>query len=137
LTGASPRSSDHAVTGGDSVTVAIDPNSGLHRGHKLSDSVQPERVASVELIYPENPAFAGMKGFQIDAGIKTQGGGGRWHYGMYDHKQSFSLILRREYGAGKLDYPLFVSAPNFAVSGLTSINRIILRPGHNKSYGCL
>jgi hypothetical protein len=116
---------------------ALFGSDGLHRGHKLSDSARPERVASVELIYPDNPAFAGMKGFQIDAGIKTQGGGGRWHYGLYDHKQSFSLIFRREYGAGKLDYPLFESAPNFADSGPTSINRIVLRAGHNKSYGCL
>jgi hypothetical protein len=85
------------------------------------------------LIYPDNPAFASMKGFQIDAGIKTQGGGGRWHDGLYDHKQSFSLIFRSEYGAGKLEYPFFESAPNFADSGPTSINRIILRAGHYKS----
>lgn len=110
---------------------------GLHRGHKLSDSAQPERVASVELIYPQVPAFAGMQGFQAEAGFLTQGGGGRWHYGLYDHKQSFTLVFRREYGAGKLEYPFFESAPNFAQSGPTSINRIILRAGHNKSYGCL
>jgi len=59
-----------------------------------------ERPASLELIYPD-----GHEGFQENAGIRIQGGAFR----RFDLtlKKSFRMVFREEYGASKLDYPLF------------------------------
>lgn len=59
-----------------------------------------ERPTSLELIYPD-----GREGFQEDAGIRAQGGAFR----RFDLtlKKSFRLVFREEYGASKLNYPLF------------------------------
>ena len=38
------------------------------------------------MIYPENEKFGQYKDWQENAGIKVQGGGGRWDNGYYDHK---------------------------------------------------
>jgi len=59
-----------------------------------------ERPASLELIYPD-----GREGFQEDAGIRIQGGAFR----RFDLtlKKSFRMVFREEYGAPKLNYPLF------------------------------
>ncbi|MBN1421149.1 MAG: lamin tail domain-containing protein [Planctomycetes bacterium] len=59
-----------------------------------------ERPASVELICPD-----GSQGFQIDAGIRIQGGAFRSH-GL-TKKHSFRLLFKGIYGATKLEYPLF------------------------------
>ena len=59
-----------------------------------------ERKASAEWLRPD-----GGQGFQIDAGIRIAGGWSRKPDGMAKH--SFSLRFRREYGAGRLRYPLF------------------------------
>ena len=84
---------------------------GIHRGPNLEED-DYEFGASVELLYPDGDArWAGFDGFQVDAGVRIQGGGGRWREGEYDHKQSFSLKFRTEYGYSKLRYPVFESAP--------------------------
>ncbi|HMP84151.1 MAG TPA: chitobiase/beta-hexosaminidase C-terminal domain-containing protein, partial [Verrucomicrobiota bacterium] len=106
---------------------------GIHRGNNLT--VDMEKACSLEMIYPATPRFAGFKGFQIDCGIKIQGGGGRWDEGLYDHKQSFGLRFRREYGAGTLDYPLFEHAPLNPDSATDAYDKLVLRSGHNKSWG--
>ena len=58
-----------------------------------------ERPVSVELINPD-----GVAGFQIDAGVRLRGG---WSRQGSNAKHSFHLYFRSEYGAGKLNYPLF------------------------------
>jgi len=60
-----------------------------------------ERAASVELIYPNGE----MSNFQIDAGIRVQGFTSRDP--NRNPKHSLRLVFRKEYGAGKLNYPLF------------------------------
>jgi hypothetical protein len=85
-----------------------------------------ERPVSVELIRPEDNG-----GFQIDCGIRIQGGG--YIRERYDYrtttlpqgKYSFRLYFRGDYGAGKLDYPLFPEVP------LESFDEIVLRAGMN------
>ncbi len=109
---------------------------GMHRSDNMD--LGWERPCSLELIYPDTPRFAGFKGFQIDCGIKNQGASDYMpSYGDYDHKQSFGLRFRRQYGAGQLNYPLFEHAPLNADSECGSYDKIILRAGHNKSYGML
>ena len=61
---------------------------------------QWERATSVELIHPD-----GTQGFQVDAGIRIQGGAFRG-IGL-TRKKSFRLLFKNTYGPGKLNYPLF------------------------------
>lgn len=107
---------------------------GIYRGNNLAKA-DYEKPCSLELIYPGTPQFAGFEGFQVDCGIRIQGGGGRWDKGLYDHKQSFGLRFRREYGTGTLNYPVFESAPFHAESEAGEYDNLILRAGHNKSWG--
>lgn len=106
---------------------------GIHRGDNLRR--KREKPCSIELIYPATPAFEGFEGFQVDCGIKNQGGGGLWRNGTYDHKQSFGIRFRREYGTGNLKYPLFEHAALNSDSECGDYDKLILRAGHNKSYG--
>ena len=57
-------------------------------------------------------------GFHISAGIRIHGG-----YGRYFDKQSLRLYFRQEYGASRLDYPLF------AGSEVRSFKRLVLHSG--------
>ncbi len=120
---------------------------GIHRGNNLmagsggtaGDAPHPDRVdeieASIELIYAQNYERGPYNGFQVSAGLKTQGGGGRWNNGEYDHKQSFGLRFRRTYGAPNLKYPIFEDAPLHAAGERGKYDKLILRAGHNKSWG--
>ncbi len=62
-----------------------------------------ERATSLELIDPDHPN--GSKDFQIDCGIRIQGGAFR-RFGL-TKKKSFRVLFKGIYGATKLDYPLF------------------------------
>ena len=59
-----------------------------------------ERATSVELLQPD-----GSEGFQIDAGIRIQGGAFR-SFGL-TKKNSLRLVFKTKYGPDKLRYPLF------------------------------
>ena len=71
-----------------------------------------ERPVSVEWIRPEDNG-----GFQTDAGLRVAGGDyirGLYNYrstSLPESKYSFRLYFRGEYGAGKLDYPVFPGTP--------------------------
>jgi hypothetical protein len=80
-----------------------------------------ERPVSVEWIDP-NDADAG---FQVNAGLRIQGGAGRWEFMP---KHSFRLFFKQQYGANKLDYPLFATSP------ITSFNTLTLRAGSDDSF---
>ena len=90
---------------------------------------------SVEMIYPENEKFGEYKDWQENTGIKVQGGGGRWDNGYYDHKQSFTLEFKSRYGAGTLRNDIFKAAPFNRTLSPKRFDKIILRAGHNKSWG--
>jgi hypothetical protein len=80
-----------------------------------------ERPVSVELIDP-----AGRQpGFQIPAGLRIQGGAGRWEFMP---KHSFRLFFRGDYGASRLNYPLFPDSP------VDSFDTLVLRAGSDRSY---
>ncbi len=80
-----------------------------------------ERPVSVEWIDPsgEEP------GFQVNAGLRIQGGAGRWEFMP---KHSFRLFFKPQYGAAKLHYPLFATSP------ITEFNTLVLRAGSDDSF---
>lgn len=80
-----------------------------------------ERPVSVELIDPSSQ----QAGFQIDAGLRIQGELGR---SEFIPKHGFRLFFRREYGVGRLSYPLFPGSP------VQEFDTFILRAGVNRSY---
>ena len=59
-----------------------------------------ERPASIEWINPD-----GSTGFQINAGLRAYGGAFRRM--DLTRKKTFRLLFKREYGAGKLEFPFF------------------------------
>lgn len=84
-----------------------------------------ERPVSMEYIRPQDNG-----GFQLDAGLRLQGGG--YIRDRYDpagslpfSKYSFRLYFRGDYGTSRLTYPLF---PGSAVE---EFDRIVLRAGMN------
>ena len=79
-----------------------------------------ERKMSVELFDP----LAREDGFQIDCGVKMRGGNSR----ISSPKHSFRFVFRSEYGAGKLNYPLFGD------EGTSSFDKIDLRTDQNNSW---
>jgi hypothetical protein len=84
------------------------------------DSIAWERPASVELINPD-----GSEGFQINAGIRIRGGFSR---DPNNPKHALRLFFREEYGASKLNYPLFGD------EGPDEYDKIDLRTGQNYSW---
>ena len=73
-----------------------------------------ERAASVELIDPSGAE----PGFQIDAGVRLQGGITRFN----STKNGLRLIFRSQYGAPELSYPLYGDAT------AARFNSLVLRP---------
>jgi hypothetical protein len=85
-----------------------------------------ERPVSAELIRPEDNG-----GFQVDCGIRVQGGA--YIRNLYNYrttsppqgKYSFRLYFRGDYGAGRLNYPWFPDTT------ITSFDTVVLRAGMN------
>ena len=69
--------------------------------HPMTDL---ERPASVELILPD-----GRPGFHVNAGLAIRGNSSQ--YNNMTPKHSFTAVFRREYGAAKVDYPVFADTP--------------------------
>ncbi len=66
------------------------------------------------------------KGFQVDCGLRIQGGASRNPGSAIKH--SMSLRFRKEYGEGKLDYPLFEG------TAVEEFNSVQLRAMYNNSW---
>lgn len=83
-----------------SLTMEFDDLFGVKGiyGDVTGRGVEWERPTSVELIHPD-----GTEGFQVDAGIRIQGGIARF----ISSKMSLRLLFKEEYGFSKLEYPLF------------------------------
>lgn len=80
-----------------------------------------ERATSAEWITDDESL-----NFQIDAGLRIQGGAFRSD-GL-TKKHSFRLLFKSEYGAKKLDFPLF------GEGAADEFNTIVLRAGANDGY---
>lgn len=100
----------------------FDEGSGIYQNPTLEGSAW-ERPLSAELIVPNGTE----EGFQIDAGVRIQGGSSR---DPDTPKHSLSLRFRRQYGAGKLDYPLFQNEPH-GEDAVESFDYLQLRPEYN------
>jgi hypothetical protein len=94
--------------------------SGIY-DNSLQEGVAWERVASVELINPD-----GAKGFQVNCGLRMQGGASR--NPSSSPKHSFRLLFKDVYGPSKLSYDLFDDSP------VDEFDTIILRAGYNLSW---
>ena len=97
----------------------FDASTGIYV-NALQDGIAWERPVSMELIYPD-----GTPGFQIDAGLRIRGGYGR---GGDNAKHAFRLFFRAEYGASKLQYPLFGD------EGVDEFDKVDLRTESNYSW---
>jgi len=80
-----------------------------------------EKETSAELFYPD-----GREGFQLDAGLKIQGGASRNPSKAIKH--SMSLRFRGVYGEGRLEFPMF------AGSDVDEFNSLQLRAMYNNSW---
>lgn len=89
-----------------------------------------EKPASIELLYPDAPKFARFQGFHVHCGIRMQGGGAV----IKARKKSFRLLFKKDYGPGKLRYPLFESAPHHARTATQVFDNVILRAGGNANW---
>ena len=101
------------------VADLFDPATGIY-ANPGQDGANWERPCSVELIHPD-----GTEGFQIPAGIRIRGGFSR---STDNPKHAFRLFFRSEYGATKLEYPLFGD------DGTDSFDKIDLRTFQNYSW---
>jgi len=97
----------------------FDPDSGIYV-NPLHREVSWERPTSIELLNPD-----GSPGFQINAGIRIRGGWGRTEN---NYKHAFRFFFRKEYGEGKLKYPLFGD------EGVTEFDCVDLRTSQNYSW---
>lgn len=85
-----------------------------------------ERPASIELINPPTALMPnGTSEFQITAGLRIRGGFSR---STDNPKHGWHLFFRQEYGAGKLNYPLF------GRHGADEFDQIDLRTAQNYSW---
>lgn len=89
--------------------------------HPRDRGTEAERPVSVELIDP----MGKETGFQLNAGLRIQGGAGRYEFMP---KHSFRLFFKDQYGATKLNYPLFADSP------VTAFDTVILRAGVDRSF---
>lgn len=80
-----------------------------------------ERPISVEFFDPA----AEFRNFQVNAGIRIQGGVGRLK--VYP-KHSFRLFFKRDYGSPKLEQPFFPNSP------IEAFDTVILRGGVNRTF---
>lgn len=98
----------------------FDHNTGIYTNPR-EEGVGWERPVSAELIHPD-----GTMGFQINCGIRVQGGGSRGPSSTPKH--SLRLLFKGIYGPSKLDYPLF------AGSEVDSFDTLHLRAVYNNAW---
>ena len=108
-----------------SISLVADPEDlfGEEKGiyaNARRDGREWERRASIELLFPD-----ARSGFQEDCGVRVRGGFSR---SSGNPKHAFRLFFRKEYGEGKLKYPLFGS------QGAAEFDNIDLRCSQNYSW---
>jgi len=98
----------------------FDSSKGIY-SNPTNRGVLWERPGSIELIYPD-----GEQGFQINCGVRIQGG---WFRALdRARKNSFRLFFKGIYGPTKLRYPLFGD------DAVDEFDTIMLRGGANDGY---
>lgn len=97
----------------------FDPYQGIYANAREGGR-EWERPASVELLNPD-----GSPGFQVDCGVRIRGGFSR---SPGNPKHAFRLFFRRDYGPGKLRFPVFGDA------GAQEFDHLDLRTTQNYSW---
>jgi hypothetical protein len=95
------------------------PSTGIYVNAYLHGE-EWERQCSLELINPDH-----SEGFQVNAGVRIRGGASRK---PSNPKHAFRLFFRKEYGPGKLLFPLFGD------EGATEFDKVDLRTAQNYSW---
>ncbi|MBM3883057.1 MAG: hypothetical protein FJ387_25630 [Verrucomicrobia bacterium] len=106
-----------------SLVTAIDSlwgGQGIY-SNPTSEGVAWERATSVEWLDP-----AGGDGFQVDAGLRIQGGASR--NPSNSPKHALRLLFKGDYGAKQLEFPVFGRA------GVSTFDTLVLRAGYNNSW---
>lgn len=98
----------------------FDANAGIY-ANSGNTGVVWERPGSIELIYPD-----GTEGFQVNCGVRIQGGYFRTPAGTPKH--SFRLLFKDAYGPAKLKYPFF------GPEAVDQFDTVVLRAGANDGY---
>jgi len=98
----------------------MDPNIGIYVNAE-DDSIQWERPASLELIYPD-----GTAGFQVNCGIRIRGGYSR---SPDNPKHAWRIFFRDAYGTSSLSYPFFGTG-----IGAQSFSKFDIRNAQNYSW---
>src|SRR5262245_29634080 len=89
--------------------------------HTTQRGEEWEKGCSAELILPD-----GATAFQIDCGIRIQGGMNR--IPNRSPKHSFRLVFKEQYGASKLRYAMFPDSP------VKKFDTLVLRADYNNSW---
>ena len=100
----------------------FDSNTGIYV-NPLQEGLVWERPVSMEILLPGS-----TQEFQIDCGLRIQGGAFRSM--DLTRKKSFRLLFKRDYGPGKLKFPLFAYDPEAE----TEFDTLVLRAGANDGY---
>jgi hypothetical protein len=107
------------------LSIVTDPNAlfgpeGLYE-NSAERGDEWEKAVSAEWILPD-----GSTGFAEDCGARIHGWG--WRYHSATKKHALRLEFSRDYGAPKLEYPVFVDA------GVDRFDSIVLRAGGSKTW---
>ena len=110
------------------LSLVFDPDALFHSSTGIyqrpgSQGDAWERPLSAEFFVPDHSE----PGFQINAGIRIQGGSSR---STDTPKHSLSLRFRAEYGDEKLRYPLYKDSPN-GETAVEEFDLLQLRPEYN------
>ncbi len=97
----------------------FNPSSGIYVNAYMHGE-DWERQCSLELINPDR-----SEGFRVNAGVRIRGGASR---NPNNPKHAFRLFFRKEYGPGKLSYPLFGD------EGAAEFDKVDLRTEQNYSW---
>jgi len=98
----------------------FDQSTGIYVNSEQK-GIEWERAGSVELLRPD-----GSPGFSVNTGIRIRGGNSAKN--KDNAKNGFRLFFREEYGAPKLEYPLF------GEEGVAEFDKIDLRCEQNYSW---
>lgn len=106
-----------------SIVMNVDDLLGTSQGiytNAQNHGIAWERPVSLELLQPD-----GSDGFQVNAGLRVRGGYSR---SSSNPKHALRVFFRNDYGAGKLNYPLFGD------EGVDEFDSIDLRTTQNYSW---
>ena len=105
------------------VSSLTDAASGIY-ANAYGDGFQWEREASIEML---NDPGTVNQGFQENCGLRIRGGYSR---SGNNPKHAFRILFRGEYGAGKLEYPIFKDDPK----AVTVFDKFDIQTAQNYSW---